>query len=242
LESVGASRFERWLSRIYRLADVVLVLSRDLARKLEFHGFSRVNVVYNGVPRDLGNVDMEAKDFSSCKVLYLSHLMEQKGIADVLRVAETRCRDISFSIAGDGEEKLVRRVREAAEQCGNITYHGRIEGAQKAALLAESTVFVLPTYYEAEGVPLSLLEAMASGMAVVVTRHNGIPEIVGDHGNYVEAKNPASLGDALVRLSDDSHLVRRQARALQQLSQQYSEEKFLDQVKARLIGNMDRQL
>ena len=59
-----------------------------------------------------------------------------------------------------------------------VTYHGIVDGEKKRDLLKLCDFFALPTRYPNEGQPISILEAMGSGMFVITTDHAGIPDIV----------------------------------------------------------------
>jgi glycosyltransferase involved in cell wall biosynthesis len=89
------------------------------------------------------------------------------------------------------------------------------------AVCAASDVYTLTTWGW-EGLPLTVLEAMAAGLPVVATRAGGIPEAVVEHstGILVERGDVASLEDALVRLLGDGELRRRLGAAGRQRSQQ----------------------
>jgi glycosyltransferase involved in cell wall biosynthesis len=72
-------------------------------------------------------------------------------------------------------------------------------------------VMVLPSYYR-EGVPKSLIEGAACGLAIVTTNLAGCREVVtedGVDGLHVQPRNPIDLADCLARLDDDRALVRR---------------------------------
>jgi glycosyltransferase involved in cell wall biosynthesis len=71
-------------------------------------------------------------------------------------------------------------------------------------LLNRCTVFVLPSL--SEGVPSSVLEAMACEKPVVVTSGIGLEEVVGDTGLYVPSSSPRALADAIMRILRDAGL------------------------------------
>jgi glycosyltransferase involved in cell wall biosynthesis len=75
--------------------------------------------------------------------------------------------------------------------------------------LANADIFVLPSV--SEGLPISILEAMTTGLPVVATRVGGVPELVEDGvtGFVVPSENSAELAKALNRLLDDPSLCRK---------------------------------
>jgi glycosyltransferase involved in cell wall biosynthesis len=76
-----------------------------------------------------------------------------------------------------------------------------------ADLLAASDIFALASHEE--GSPNAVIEAMAAGVATVVTDAGGSPEAVGEAGLVVPARDPAALADALLRLATDAGLRSR---------------------------------
>ena len=68
----------------------------------------------------------------------------------------------------------------------DIKYLGKyIDGAEKKELYLKSHIFCLPTYYPYEGQPISILEAYATGCAVITTAHAGIPDVFNDNVNGI---------------------------------------------------------
>ncbi len=83
-------------------------------------------------------------------------------------------------------------------------------------LLAASDVLVLSSEYE--GVPLTVLEAMAAGKPVIATAVGGVPELVEDGvtGILVPPRNPEALAQGILRLAKDADLRQRMGKAAQQ--------------------------
>jgi glycosyltransferase involved in cell wall biosynthesis len=133
---------------------------------------------------------------STISALYLGSLMEEKGIYLFMAAAKT-LPNIQFNICGTGAQNIVDLVKNTAAEFENINYHGVVEGVVKHDILAQSDIFVLQSHYLTEGVPLSILEAMASKCAIITTRHNGIPEAVDGAAVFIEKQNLKSLVDAL---------------------------------------------
>ncbi|WP_099866480.1 glycosyltransferase family 4 protein [Pararhizobium haloflavum] len=94
-------------------------------------------------------------------------------------------------------EKIERAVRE-----GWAVYPGYVPNAHLPLLFAGARLFVLPSLYEGFGLPI--LEAMASGTPVIVSRNSSLPEVAGDAALYVEAEDTAELREAIARGLDDT--------------------------------------
>lgn len=138
-------------------------------------------------------------------------LLEQAGLA-------ARCRLIG---AGPLEQHL-RRLAAARGVAHCIDFAGAQPQAVVREALDAATVFVLPSQVAADGnrdgIPVALMEAMASGCPVISTRVSGIPELVEDgvNGLLVDPRDPQALADAIARLLGDPALRRQfavQARA-----------------------------
>ena len=87
-------------------------------------------------------------------------------------------------------------------------------------LLAASDVFVLSSDYE--GVPLTVLEAMAAGKPVVATAVGGVPELIedGETGILVPPRNPEALAQGILRLAKDASLRQRMGKAARERAQE----------------------
>jgi glycosyltransferase involved in cell wall biosynthesis len=166
---------------------------------------SRVVCIANPVPEP---VERSARPERNT-ILFLGLICRDKGIFDLLdAVAAVRASvpDVRLVCAGDGE---VEAVAEHAMRLGisdAVTFPGWVSGAQKEAWMQRASVFVLPSY--AEGMPMSLLEAMAAGIPSVTTAVGSVPEIVVDgvNGFLVAPGNTAAIERVLRRLLADGAL------------------------------------
>ena len=98
---------------------------------------------------------------------------------------------------GDGEHEQVRAQAEELGIARHVEILGWITGADKDALLARATIYVLPSYVE--NLPMGVLEAMAAGLPVITTPVGGIPSTIehGLDGLLVQPGDVAALSDAL---------------------------------------------
>lgn len=146
-------------------------------------------------------------------VLTAARLLRAKGLYDLVdaaRIVTAERADVRFAIAGDGPERdgLCAAVRAAGlEDRVLLLGHRRDVGR----LLDEAAVFCLPSHHE--GVPLSLLEALAHGLPAVSTGVGGVVDAVrdGEDALVVPPHDPAALARALGRVLDDPALVTRLA-------------------------------
>ena len=157
-------------------------------------------------------------------VTYLSNLVPTKGIEEFVRMAldiAAAESDVSFAVAGDwlqrgtAAERTVKGLLASAAAADRIRFLGEVQGAAKAALLARTDIYVLPTYYPFEGQPNAIVEAMAAGCAVVSTDHAAIPETVldGETGIIVPQRDVAALTQAVRRLCRDRDSLWAMAKA-----------------------------
>ncbi len=213
--SARSGAIAKWVIRyVYDHAAGVIVLSttwQHWAQSISKN--SRIKPIFNPVkfPK---KVAFSQRD--SAGILFLGKLGAGKGIYDLLHAVASivpRHPDVHLFLGGDGE---LDQVRAAASDLGigaHVTILGWVGEAEKAALLRRAAVFVLPSY--AEGLPMSMLEAMAAGMPVIGTPVGGIPEVVTDglEGYLVPPGDIAALLVALKRLLDDASLRERMGQA-----------------------------
>ena len=152
------------------------------------------------------------------KVLFLSNLLPGKGhdeLVDAFLALDEKTRaSVQLDLAGGAESERQRQAFLARiEGVPGIRYHGAVAGERKKALFAEAHVFCLPTYYPYEGQPISILEAYASGCAVITTDHSGIPDVFRDgvNGFQVAPRSVTDLRKAIERAAAEPGTLRRMA-------------------------------
>jgi glycosyltransferase involved in cell wall biosynthesis len=150
------------------------------------------------------------------RVLLAARLLWEKGIGEYIeaaRMLRAQGRNIEFVIAGSPDPGNPRSVsREQVESWvaeGLVDWRGHVE--DMPVLMRSMDVIALPSYYR-EGVPKSLIEAAACGLAVITTNLPGCREVVSEHGVdglHVEPRCARSLAERIAQLDDDRPLVRR---------------------------------
>jgi colanic acid/amylovoran biosynthesis glycosyltransferase len=154
---------------------------------------------------------------SPMRVLCVSRLVLGKGLTLLLEaLAEVAGEglEVELVLVGEGPEReaIERRSHELGLD-GRVRLTGAIGQDEIRAHYAEASVFCLPSF--AEGVPVVLMEAMATGLPVIVTRIAGIPELVddGESGILVRPARADDLAGALRRLADSAGLRRSMGEA-----------------------------
>ncbi|MET0291552.1 MAG: glycosyltransferase family 4 protein [Steroidobacteraceae bacterium] len=164
---------------------------------------SRVSILPNPVRLPASVPAREPHD--GLKLVYFGRMSESKGTFDILRAVDRCSPDLraklSLTLAGDG---AVTEIREFTARLGDLrsTVLEWVDEPTRNRLLTEADAFILPSY--AEGIPMSLLEAMAFGLPVITTPVGGIPDVVdsGEQGLLVKPGDIDGLAAAISRLAD----------------------------------------
>jgi glycosyltransferase involved in cell wall biosynthesis len=211
-EQVRRDDLRRKLGRALFVATVSEQNRRYLASILD--GGERVRVVPNSVDlRRMGEPVVRAPE--PLLVVSVARLIEKKGLEDLVAACGIlRARDVPvrLEIAGDGPLRAELAASASAAGLGDVL-RGALPHEQVRELFRRASVFCLPCVVAAsgdrDGLPTSVLEAMALGVPVVTTDVNGLSETVidGETGLTVPEHDPAALADALERVLGDPGLA-----------------------------------
>lgn len=223
---------QRLIRFVFEHASRVIVLSASWYEwVVEQFPRARVLVVYNPVVLS-PHTPFTVRD--SASLLFLGRLSKGKGTFDLIK-ALARLKpaypEIKLLLGGDGELETIRKYASALDVAANVEILGWVRGEDKHALFAQASVYVLPSYNE--GLPVSVLEAMAAGLPVVSTPVGGIPEAVADgvEGFLVQPGDVPALAERLGRLLNDADLRQRMgAAARQKMEMHFSVERIVPEI------------
>lgn len=176
-------------------------------------GLQNVVVVNNIVtPPDEGFFvkSNDVRDDSRFTLLFLGSLITAKGILDLMHaMAKVKASNpsVRLIVGGEGPQRdEMLALIESLHLKDNVEWRGWMSGEDKTHAFAESHAMVLPSYIE--GVPITVLEAMAYRRAVLTTPVGGIPDVIEDgrNGLLVEPGNVDALAQAILRLASDAKL------------------------------------
>jgi glycosyltransferase involved in cell wall biosynthesis len=235
---------ELWSRRTVRHIDLEISLA-DLV--LAPSPFVRDDLLRRGVHPDrlvLLPYGADVERFFPCKrdnhsgpirILYVGQVGYRKGlpyIADALRRLGMSLS--SFRVVGP----VVKQSRILERRLQGVDYIGKVQYDQLTAQYRAADVFVLPSL--SEGMGLVVLEAMATGLPVVVTRESGYEGVVRDgvEGFIVPARDSEAIARKVEILANDGDLRARMGRAARRRAEEFSwqryEKQFIDELTARL--------
>jgi glycosyltransferase involved in cell wall biosynthesis len=147
-----------------------------------------------------------ARGSGPVRLLYLGWVEAEKGILDLLEACGRLPDSVEYEldVVGDGRAMDAAREWIAARGHGRVRLHGWLHGGQKLERLRAADVFVLPSW--SEGLPNAMIEAMASGLACVLTDVGNIRDAVGDDVRIVPARDTEALARCLHEVITDPAL------------------------------------
>jgi glycosyltransferase involved in cell wall biosynthesis len=194
-----------WVAKILNKADGLIVLSeywKEFFKKIV--PSSRVVVVENII--DYPQKREVEKD-GKLHLLFLGLIADAKGIFDLLDVLREHKGEFNgrlvLHVGGNGEVDRFNKFVAERDLDGLVSYEGWVSGDKKVDLLNLCDLYILPSY--AEGVPLSILEAMSYDMAIVASNVGGIPELVNEtNGILFNPGDKDAIYQSLKTLLDSS--------------------------------------
>jgi glycosyltransferase involved in cell wall biosynthesis len=178
----------------------------------------RVHLVPNAIdPSGLADRVRPYNMNGPLKLAYVGRLVRGKGlfeIVDALATLKRAGHRFTLCIAGEGPDlsELITAC-ERGDLGNRVEFLGSVFGADKCRLLLDSDLFVFPSY--TEGLPYSLLEAMAAGCVPITTPVAAIPDVMrdGQHGVFVPVKDADALASTVAALDNDRERMQRMAEA-----------------------------
>ncbi len=200
---------------------------------------SRIQVIANGIRTDVHRPDPEAREAirreldipqTAWVVGTIGRCDTNKNQIALIRALESEfCEQMHLVIVGEGERMAELRAAQEQSQCpGSIHLLGRRHDVSR--VLAALDVFALPSL--SEGLPLVILEAMATSVPVVSTSVGGIPKVIthSENGILVPSGDDPAMSLALADLRNNPERAKTLGRAGQQLArQQYSSTRMADE-------------
>ncbi len=221
-----------WKEKLYfvplpfftRRSDRVITTTAFVKKELLTYRFiqstSNVDIVPLGVSVDFKPLEMQNKilvnkirvkyNLPADFILFVGRLNARKNIESLVRaLAMVREKSTSLVIAGkeDWKKTDFRKLIESPDICSRICITGPVDDDEIAILFSMAKIFCFPSF--AEGFGLPPLEAMASGVPVVVSNTTSLPEICGDAVLYVDPHKSESIAGSINELLENKSLYEK---------------------------------
>lgn len=214
--------YQAYLSRFLR-AETFIANSESTRRIAEARGLKNVRTIKIGVAdeylavlrRASSDPEFERRRAGRVVLVTVGRLVRRKGVAWFVRNVLPKLPGVLYAVVGVGPER--DEILRAAGETGTtaqVWLMGKLSQAQLLEVLGASDVFVMPNIQvpgDVEGFGIVAVEAAASGLPVVASRLEGIPDAIthGENGELVESGDAAAFVGALERLIRDP--ARREA-------------------------------
>lgn len=217
---------QRRMRRVLERCTLVLARSQSLADRLMALGADsqKIRLHRTGIPLEqIRFLQRHAPSGGRWQVVQACRLIAKKGLQTTLRAFATFHQQFpksTLTIAGEGPQLVDLQAECRALQIDDaVHFPGFLAQEQLVGLFGRAHFFLHPSELAAdgdqEGVPNSMLEAMAAGVPVLATRHGGIPEAVEDgiSGCLVAERDDTALAAAMQSLANDSARYAAMSRA-----------------------------
>ena len=182
------------LRKIWKEAAGIVANSQGLKERAEtFENRYEISVIENGVDMSFFRPSQKQKKDDTIKILFVSRLIERKGLQFIIpslkriqdRVYEACKKKIELVVVGDGPYRSVLEELVSENGCKDmVSFVGQKNKQEVKEYYKDADVFLLPSVWE--GMPNVVLEAMASGLPIIMTPCEGSKEIITDNGIVAE--------------------------------------------------------
>lgn len=218
--------------------DMHLVQSPKIADFVRSISHRPVRSIFNGVELDKF-VPREGKIFDVPRIVISVSVAKEKGTYDIISAVPfvvDRVRDVKFVFIGGG---IFKPFMDFAKEKGVeefIYFAGKVTDEELVVWYRKAYIFILPSYFE--GQPLSILEAMASGLPVISTKIGSIPEVVrGQNGFIIEKGDYKTLADKILSLLENEDLWRNMSNNnIKDAKEKYNVERVFKEIEGVYTG------
>jgi glycosyltransferase involved in cell wall biosynthesis len=182
------------------ISDTIAKETKDVYKIKE----DKIEVIYN--PVDISKYNKSSikrkkgEDVTFINVARFTSVKNQSLLIDAFSKVREQIKNVKLILVGDGELRNAVEKKVAQNGLSDVVeFTGNIQNV--AEKLRSADAFVLPSRYE--GLPLTILEAMASGLPIIATNVGGVPDIVKDNGVLFKDNDLDSLVAAMLKLARD---------------------------------------
>ena len=177
----------------------------------------------------------------SLRLVFVGHVREEKGVFVLLESLRKSTppgyQDIHCDLYGPIYEAAADQLEIKLDQTPNATYKGVLPPEQVIPTLARYDALVFPSFYQGEGHPGVLIEAMMAGIPVITTNFRAIPDLITDrvNGLLVNPQDPAAIAQAISRVYNNRTLLAEMGHQNWTARTRYDADRVVPQL-LRLLG------
>lgn len=224
-----APKEQQWLADALRKADMCIALSDQWKNEYEEHlGLTNINTLNNGIDPYLYAPAVPTTCDYPGRMLFLGRISRGKGVyvlLEALALLKKEGVKTVCSMAGSGEIAKVQAIIDRDGLGEMVLMLGWVDRNQMLELFKKVSIVVLPSFNE--GLPMTLLEGMAAGKAIISTPVGAIPELVenGVNGILVKPGNATELAAAIRRLCENpAEVIQMAEKNVKKIQDLYSSE------------------
>jgi glycosyltransferase involved in cell wall biosynthesis len=241
-----SSSAPKWLNTLYkktfskatfRIADHIICYTDIEKETIAKMGIDpkRISVIHNGVDTTFFVPGDSKKSGDKKQILWVGRFVTGKGVEYLIEAfsqVQKKIPGAQLFLVGDGPEKIAIEDRiKKLHLHSSVTLIDYLDNEELPEIYKNSDIFVLPSLME--GVPRTLLEAMACGVPVVTTDLPHLVGIIEGAGLVVPPKDPALLSDAILSILEDRSLAETMGqRGRKRIEQDYSWEDTVEKTLA----------
>lgn len=207
---------KKWVTDNLNQTKLIFVLAQDFRRKLLDWGITTPIVLTTTKVNDklLEDFNVNIRTGEIKNILFLSRIEKAKGIYEAIRAYEIlkkRFPQLSMSVVGDGSELHAVKEYVARNKIDDIHFTGSLSGQALINEFVKGNLYLFPSY--GEGMPTSVLEAMAFGLPVFTRRVGGLNDFFenGKMGYITDSLNPSDFANAMIPYIENPELTQRVA-------------------------------
>lgn len=230
------------LKKLYQRVDVFVVLNEDMRDQTKDFPDSPTVVVRNFYSEDFDSVVFNKKTGLN-DILYLSNIQYSKGIIHLLQAflaLKRKGRHLQLHIAGQFMPDEYYSTHEIKDLFynhlekitdGSVHFYGPLVGEKKVELFSKCDLFCLPSFYASEAFPISIIEAMRCGCAILVSDHRYLKtSIIPDGGVVVAKESVEAISNALEHLIIGDEINRYKKNNFNYAQGEYALSRYIDEL------------
>lgn len=244
------NRYKNAYRLLFRISSLCMPVSQLWAERLTSLGCptEKITVHHMGIyPDSFSMLSPDRPLHTPLRLLSVARLVEKKGLDDAIAaitLLKLQQIDAKLKIIGDGPLKKVfqqqiikQELTDCVELCGALPHQ------QVRNLLQDCDIFILPSKTasngDMEGIPVSLMEAMARGLLVISTKHSGISELIEHNlsGFLAEENSPKQLAELLNQVVTSTDIRQIRLNARRKVEDEFNQHK-LNQQLLRLLNTL----